>query len=97
MKVPSSVRFDRDLEYNKGTLKYIAGYLESSVHSSMILRSYDTYSEKAGKDLAKYIGIDQFVKNKSMIDKLSSHEAKNSDERVKYRSNDRNSNIEQWD
>ena len=97
MKVPSSVRFDRDLEYAKGNLKYIAGYLESSVHSSMIMKSYDTYSEEAGKDLVKYIGIDRFVKNKSIIDKLSSNQAKNSDERVKYRSNDRNSDIEQWD
>ncbi len=98
MKVPESIRFDRDLEYNDGILSQIAGYLESNVHSSMIVKCLDTYSDECGKDLTKLIGIDQFVKNKSIVDKIfSSKQAKNDDSRVKVRNKERNFSVEEWD
>lgn len=98
MKVPESIRFDRDLEYNGGKFEQIAGYLESNVHSSMIVRCLDTYSEECGKELTKLIGIDQFVKNKSILDKIfSSKQTKNNDDRVKVRNKERNFDVEEWD
>lgn len=98
MKVPESIRFDRDLEYNGGKFEQIAGYLESNVHSSMIVKCLDTYSEECGKELTKLIGIDQFVKNKSILDKIfSSKQTKNNDDRVKVRNKERNFDVEEWD